>query len=126
MIQPNNEHSRLEAEIIKAGGVPDGYTEIDVDFFQFKTPGDKLEGKLINKGVTTVKNGRVGKYTIQRFEGGTTKKTAFLGSVQLDELMTNVAVGAEILVIFMADEPLENSSYTMKRFKVYQKNPKAR
>src|SRR4030042_27607 len=112
-----NDNHAVEREILGMGGVPEGYTPIEVEFFQFKTPGEKLEGRLINKSIISVRNGRVGKYTLQRHEDGQPKKTAFLGSIQLDELMSNATIGSEIYVMYIAEEAIENSSFKMKRFK---------
>lgn len=110
-------HNPLVAEAMKQGAIPEGYREIEVDFFQFKKAGDMVTGQLVNKAQIQVKGGRVGKYTINKADN---KKVAFLGSVQLDELMSNVNIGARIQVVYVSDETLENKN-VMKKFKLYVK-----
>jgi hypothetical protein len=116
--QPDNKENPLVTEALKQGAVPEGYKEIDIEFFQFKTPGDKIEGRLLAKNNIQVKGVRVGKYTIQNLKDN--KKYAFLGSVQLDELMANISIGTQIMVVYIDEILLENLN-KMKHFKVYAK-----
>jgi hypothetical protein len=113
----NTSHNPVVAAAMKEGAVPEGYKEIDVEFFQFKTPGDNIEGRLISKNTIQIRGARIGKYTIHKSGD---KKLAFLGSVQLDELLANVALGSQIMVMYIAEEILENLN-KMKRFKLYVK-----
>jgi len=109
----------LVNEAYKQGAVPDGYDEIDIFFFQFKTPGDSLSGKLTSKSTLTLKRGNeVGKYALLDTDSG--RRYSFLGSVQLDDLMTSVTIGQHIKVVYTSDEVLENQ-FTMKKYKVYVK-----
>lgn len=106
-------------EALKDGGIPEGYAEVDVEFYRFENPGDKLQGILINKTQTTIKGGnRIGKYTIKKQDG---KKVAFLGSVQLDEKMSNIGLGQDVWVQFTHKESLGDTGNEMKCFKVFVK-----
>jgi len=121
--QENNVNNNdLVHEAIKSGAVPDipeGYKEIDISFFQFKSPGDRLEGKLTRKSKIQIRPGQdVGKYSILNTKTGSVH--TFLGTVQLDELLNTIPVNSYILIIYTRDETLE-SGFTMKRFSVYQK-----
>lgn len=110
----------LVNEAMKVGGVPEGYAEVVVEFYQFKNEGDKVEGRLVNKLMTTVRGNRVGKYTMIT---GNNKRVTFLGGVHLDELLANVGLGQELLVQYTHKETIEDTGYEMKRFKVFVKSP---
>lgn len=105
----------LTTEAMKAGGIPDGYDEVQVTFFQFKNEGDTIEGRLISKNVTTIRGNKIGKYVIMKPD---TERITFLGGVHLDELMANVGVGNEIKILYTHQEKTEEG-YPMKRFKVF-------
>ena len=110
----------LVSEAMKLGGVPEGYAEVIVEFFQFQNEGDIIKGRLVGKDQVTVRGNRIGKYTLIRESDST--RVAFLGGVQLDELMKNVAVGKELLIVFTHKEKTgQGEGYDMKRFKVYFK-----
>lgn len=115
----SDERDLVSEAIATAGAVPEGYSEISVDFFQFKQEGDRVEGRLINKSQTTVRGNRVGKYVLMKAGG---QRITFLGGVHLDELMANVGVGNEILVEYTHKERIDETGNEMKRFKVFVKN----
>lgn len=100
--------------------VKDGYTRVSVEFKQFLNEGDEIKGRLIGKTQVQMKGGRVGKYTVVRLEDK--QKVAFLGSVQLDELMNAVAVGNEIWVIFLRRERRSEDGFEMKMYNVFVKS----
>src|SRR4030042_402406 len=104
-------------EAIKQGGIPDGYYEISVEFFQFKTEGDKLEGRLIDKSHTRIRGNDIGKYNM--ICG--VRRVVFLGGVHLDELLSSVPVGSEIFIQYTHKELTGDKSYELKRFKVFVK-----
>lgn len=108
----------LQTEAMKAGGVPEGYSEIEVDFFQFLKEGDSIQGRLTEKRETQMKGGRVGRYTLLTKEN---KKVCFLGSVLLDEKLRGVGLGAEVYVVF-THTGKTGSEYDMKYFNVYVKS----
>lgn len=111
----------LANEAMKQGAVPVGYDEVVVDFFQFNSEGDNIAGRLVNKTQVQIRGNRVGKYTIITPEN---KRVAFLGGVHLDELMSNVGLGREVMVQFTHREKTgqDNSGNEMKRFKVFVKS----
>jgi len=104
-------------EAFKMGAVPDGYTEVQVDFFKFENEGDHIEGRLVNKTAVQVRGNRVGKYTM--ICG--IRRVAFLGGVQLDELMTNVGIGHEVFIQYTHKEKTGEQDFEMKKFKVFVK-----
>lgn len=110
----------LESEAMKQGGVPEGYTEVDVEFFSFKVPGDKITGTLLEKRETTVgqRNNKIGKYIIRTMTG---KKFAFLGSVQLDEKMKTIPLGSECWIEYIGEQETDQN-FKMKTFKVFVKS----
>lgn len=110
----------LEKEVIKEGGVPEGYDEVIVEFFQFQKEGDSIKGRLVTKQWITVRGSRCGKYTLIRDPDN--MKVAFLGSVLLDELLQNVGVGNEIYVVFTHKTAATEDSFEMKNFKVFSKS----
>jgi hypothetical protein len=115
------ENSPLTNEAIQQGAVPEGYKPVDIDFVQFKKPGDTLTGRLIVKTTMKIRNQTVGKYTMQIITNGLAKDVSFLGSVHLDELLSRIPVGKDIKVTFTHEEPIEGGN-VMKRFKVFTKN----
>lgn len=108
----------LTNEAIKQGGVPDGYAEVVIEFFQFKTEGDKLEGRLLTKQQTSVRGNKVGKYTLKGSDG---KRYSFLGGVHLDELLANLSLGSEVWIQYSHLEKIEDTGNELKRFKVFVK-----
>lgn len=100
--------------------VKDGYTRISVEFKQFLNEGDEIKGRLIGKTQVQMKGGRIGKYTVVR--EGDKQKVAFLGSVQLDELMNAVGVGSDIWVIFLRRERRSEDGFEMKMYNVFVKS----
>lgn len=110
----------LVNEAIKThGAVPEGYKEIEVEFFRFKNPGDFIAGRLIKVGTQKMSGSIIGKYTIS--QETTNKKMAFLGSVQLDEKMSDVKVGDEIRVQYTHEESGGGGRSGMKNFKLFIK-----
>ncbi len=114
------ENNPLTNEAIKEGVVPEGYKPVDIDFVQFKKPGDTLTGRLIAKSTMKIKGQPVGKYTMQIINSGIVKDVSFIGSVHLDELLSRIPLGKDIKVTFTHEEPLEGGN-VMKRFKVFTK-----
>ena len=108
----------LVTEAMKQGGVPEGYAEVVIDFFQFKQEGDHLEGRLVSKTQTVVRGNKIGKYTLIMKNN---HRVSFLGGVDLDEKMANVGVGNEIWVQYTHKEPTSGEGFEMKRFKVFVK-----
>lgn len=109
----------LMEEALKQGGVPEGFKEVEVDFYRFKTVGDFLTGKLISKAAVNVgpKGNRTGKYTILDSES---KMISFLGSAELDEKMARIAIGATVLVQYIGSENLEEGR-ELKHFRALVK-----
>lgn len=107
----------LVNEAIKDGAIPEGYAEVVVEFFQFKNEGDQLEGRLVNKAQTQVRGNKIGKYTIMKAG----KRIAFLGGVQLDELLANVPLGSEVFIQYTHKEKTSESGNEIHRFKVFTK-----
>jgi hypothetical protein len=104
-------------EAIKQGGVPEGYAEVVVEFFQFKDEGDNIAGRLVGKTTTQIRGNRIGKYTVMK-DG---KRFAFLGGVHLDELMSNIGIGNEIWVQYTHKEKTSGEGFELKKFKVFSK-----
>jgi len=116
---PNKNTGSLVNHAMQEGAIPEGYSPVDITFFRFEKPGDKLEGRLIGKtSIQPTKGGKCGKYTVA---DGQNKKFTFLGSVQLDDIMFNIGLGSQIMIVFTHKETLENLN-EMKFFKVYTKN----
>lgn len=107
----------LVSAAMNIGGVPEGFNEVLVDFFQFTNPGDTITGRLISKEYTTMRNNKVGKYTIIKPDG---QRVAFLGSVKLDEQMKCVGSGQEVYIQYTGMEKLEGGN-EMKLFRVFSK-----
>lgn len=105
-------------EAVKMGGVPEGYAEVVIDFFQFKNEGDHISGRLVSKLTTVVRGNKIGKYTIITPEN---RRVSFLGGVDLDEKMNNVGIGNEIYVQYTHKEQTSSEGFEMKRFKVFVK-----
>lgn len=112
------EKSALEREAERLGAertVPDGYNEVEVEFFQFKNVGDSIAGRLIEKHITTIQGNKCGKYAIV---DQSNKRAVFLGSVQMDELLNTVAVGTEIYVEYIGQGATTEKGFQIKRFVV--------
>lgn len=110
--------SRLVSEALNIGGVPDGFNEVMVEFFQFNNPGDTLTGRLIGKDTTVMRGGnRIGKYTLIKKDGS---RVAFLGSVKLDEQLKCVGNGQEVYIQYTGKEKLDGGN-EMNTFRVFAK-----
>ena len=116
-----NKNNAVVNEALKSGAIPEGYEPVEIDFFQFKEPGDFITGRLIVKGSTRISGAPVGKYTIQSIVDGKIKDVSFLGSVLLDEKMSRIANGSNIYVAFTGEEPIGNAGNKMKHFTVATK-----
>lgn len=108
----------LMNEALKAGGVPEGYGEVTVDFYRFENEGDHLAGRLVNKTQTTVRGNRIGKYVLI---AANNRRVTFLGGVDLDEKLANVGIGNEVFIQYTHKEPSGEKDYEMKRFRVFVK-----
>lgn len=97
------------------GAIPDGYSEVNVEFFQFLAENDTLAGRLLSKSTTNVRGNRVGRYTIVK-DGG--EKVAFLGGVHLDELLSAIGLGREIILTFTHREKTQESGFEIKKFRL--------
>lgn len=112
------ENNRLLAEAQKLGGVPEGYKDVEYDWFQFKSIGDYCQGKLVEKRKQRMQRGNdVGKYTVIQKNN---RRGSFLGSVQLDDLMAGIPLGADIFVQLI-DIERQTNDYEIKKFKVAMK-----
>ncbi len=108
----------LNDAIKNQGAVPEGYVEIQIEFFRFSNPGDFIAGRLLKKETQKVGNSLLGKYTIS--QDNTHKQMAFLGSVHLDEKMNGAKVGDEIWVQFTHEDGQPGAN-KMKYFKLFVK-----
>ena len=108
--------SKLEQEILKQGGVPDGFESVDIEFFRFKEHGDKVTGILLNKKPFQMGKGNMTKKYYVKLGNG--REISFLGNTQLDEKLDRVAAGAVIFIEYIGDIPIEGSTTPMKDFKV--------
>ena len=113
--------SKLEQEIIKQGGVPDGYDPINVEFFRFQKHGDKVVGVLLIKKPITITGSKSStfKYRVRLVNGN---EVSFLGNIQLDEKLSNVNPGREVYIEYISDMPIEGSTNQMKEFLVALKS----
>lgn len=115
----------LESEIIKHGGVPEGYEPIDVEFFRFHKHGDKVVGQLLLKKPITVTDYKTGnknvtqKYRVRRDDGS---ETSFIGNIQLDDKMAYVNPGKYVYIEYINDVLVEGTTNQMKEFLVAVKN----
>jgi len=93
----------------------DEFEEIESpNFFQFKAIGDKIEGVLIQKGIS--KQYGFGLYNIQTNEN---EQIRFHGSSQLDDLMNGVNLNDYIEISFIDIQKMAKGE--MKLFKVRRK-----
>jgi hypothetical protein len=112
----------LESEALKLGGVPEGWDEIDIEFYRFSKFGDKVVGVLLlKKPITMGKGNMTQKYHVRLDDG---KKVSFLGSIQLDEKLSNVVPGTLVWIEYIGDIPVEGTTNTMKQFKVFTRKQK--
>lgn len=84
-------------------------------FVRFEKEGDTVEGVLTSIGQVEIRGEPINRYIFETQEGN----VAFLGSVQLDSLITTDDVGAIMRVIYQAREKTAQG-YQVKLFKVYQ------
>lgn len=113
--------NHLLGKTILEGGVPEGFKEVNTNFFQFKTIGDTISGRLIVKGKQKAGNSEVGRYTII---DGNNKTVSFMGSTDLDEKLALVTLRNDIIVTYETDlktstDPAKNN---MKIFKVFARH----
>jgi hypothetical protein len=114
-----NEHS-LVGEALKQGAVPEGYKEVEVQFFHFKAANDCITGRLIEKDKQRAGNSIVGKYTVITENNN---RVSFMGSTQLDEKMRQVPVGNDIIVAYThAEQSSDNTKNPMKIYKVFSRD----
>jgi len=116
-MEPTNKNHLLN-EAAKQGAVPDGFEPVDIEFFQFKEPGDSLTGRLVAKNTVRMSGGTVGKYTMQVISEGKVHDMSFLGSTLLDEKLSRVANGSNIYICYTGDESTGKTGLAMKHFTV--------
>lgn len=110
--------NHLLGKTILEGGTPEGYKEVETNFFQFKNIGDTIAGRLIAKGKQKAGNSEVGRYTVI---DGSNKPVSFMGSTDLDEKLALVTLRYDIIVTYetvlkTSTDPAKND---MKIFKVF-------
>jgi len=88
------------------------WEEVDApNFVQFKELGDKVSGKLVDKGVS--EQYKFGLFTLIQKDG---TQIRFHGSAQLDDLMLAVDINDEILVKYIDNQKMAKGN--MKLFSV--------
>lgn len=111
------DNNKLLNELEKLGAVPEGWKEIEMEFIEFKVPGDFVKGKLLAKSRQHMKSGNdVGKYTILKDN----HRATFNGTAKLDDLMSGVPLGSEVWVTFKGVQKMDKDQ-EMKLFTVYVK-----
>lgn len=83
------------------------------DFFKFESIGDKIEGTLVEKGLS--ENYGIGLYTLKQDDGSTMR---IHGSSNLDSLMTGVDIGQYVRIEWMDSKQMEKGKTAMKLFNV--------
>lgn len=113
-----NDNTNLINEARKMGAVPEGFDPVDIEFYQFKEPGDTLTGRLVAKNTIRMSGGTVGKYTMQVISEGKVHDVSFLGSTLLDEKLSRVPNGSNIYICYTGDESTGKTGLAMKHFTV--------
>jgi hypothetical protein len=108
----------LISAAMNQGAVPDGYKPIDEDWHEFKNVGDEIHGQLLQKDQVSIGGNRVGRYTIMTPQG---KRTAFLGSFQLDSKLAQVKQLSNIIIRYIGVQKTAKAGYEMKLFDVWVK-----
>lgn len=105
-------------EAMNQGAIPDGYKQIVEDWHEFKTVGDELHGQLLEKNQVSISGNRVGRYVVQTPAG---RRTAFLGSFQLDSQLSQVKLLSFIIIRYTGIQKTAKAGYEMKLFEVWVK-----
>lgn len=99
----------------KQTSIEDGYEEVEsANFVKFENFGDKVAGKLLDKGTST--QYKFGLYTVMNEDG---EQLRFHGCSQLDDLLLTCNIGDNIMAEYIDKEKTPKGE--MKLFRVLRK-----